>query len=91
MVPEVRAVGRGLGHSHTRPDTARIRRMARNGFRSGRGARPMRRLIERTSMKRSATSLMGQKRTLIGLPRSPQSGVGYAYCRPCPIVAEGLP
>jgi hypothetical protein len=26
VVPKVRAVGRGLGHSHTRPDTARIRR-----------------------------------------------------------------
>src|SRR6478609_11708116 len=26
------AAGRGLGHSHTRPDTARIRRMARNGL-----------------------------------------------------------
>jgi hypothetical protein len=32
VVPKVQAVGRGLGHSHTRPDTARIRRMARNGF-----------------------------------------------------------
>jgi len=29
-------------------------------------------------------------RTLIGLPRSPESVVGYACCRPCPIVAEGL-
>jgi KUP system potassium uptake protein len=38
VVPEVQAVGRGLGHSHTRPDTARIRRMARNGFRSHRVA-----------------------------------------------------
>jgi hypothetical protein len=43
VVPKVQAVGRGLGHSHTRPDTARIRRMARNGFRSRRGAQPMKR------------------------------------------------
>jgi len=27
---------------------------------------------------------------LIGLPRSPESGVGYAYCRPCQIIAEEL-
>jgi len=41
VAPKVQAVGRGLGHSHNRPDTARIRRMARNGFRSRRGAQPM--------------------------------------------------
>jgi hypothetical protein len=27
VAPKVQAVGRGLGHSHTRLDTARIRRM----------------------------------------------------------------
>ena len=38
MVPKIQAVGRGLGHSHSRRATTRIRRMARNGFRSRRGA-----------------------------------------------------
>ena len=30
------------------------------------------------------------KQTWIGLPRSPEKGVGYWYRRPCPIVVEGL-
>jgi hypothetical protein len=48
VAPKVQAVGRGLGHSHNRPDTARIRRMARNGFRSRHGAQPMKPLRARS-------------------------------------------
>jgi hypothetical protein len=31
-----------------------------------------------------------EKPTLIGLSRSPENAVGYAYRRPSPIVVEGL-
>ena len=37
-----------------------------------------------------AMSAKCQKQTLIGLPRSPEKGVGYSHRRPYPIVVEGL-